>query len=99
MTLKILFLKYVLYFVDPSVLQETLAGHTDAVWGLSIHTSKTQLLSNSSDGTIKLWNPGAKSPLLNTFSADTGKYLTLYHFLLSSEKLIITCTLQLIEKK
>ena len=56
---------------DPSVLQETLTGHTDAVWGLSIHSSKTQLLSNSSDGTVRLWSPGAKSPLLNTFTADT----------------------------
>ncbi|XP_071159598.1 striatin-3-like isoform X7 [Mytilus edulis] len=56
---------------DPSVLQETLVGHTDAVWGLSIHSSKTQLLSNSSDGTVKLWSPGAKSPLLNSFTADT----------------------------
>lgn len=61
-----------LFLPDPSVLQETLVGHTDAVWGLSIHSSKTQLLSNSSDGTVKLWSPGAKSPLLNSFTADTG---------------------------
>jgi WD40 repeat protein len=50
---------------DPSVLQETLTGHTDAVWGLSIHSSKTQLLSNSSDGTVRLWSPGAKCHISN----------------------------------
>ncbi|XP_025103844.1 striatin-3-like isoform X9 [Pomacea canaliculata] len=56
---------------DPSVLQSTLVAHTDAVWGLSIHSSKMQLLSCSSDGTVRLWSPGAKSPLLNTFTVDT----------------------------
>jgi hypothetical protein len=38
-------------------------------------SSKTQLLSNSSDGTVRLWSPGAKSPLLNTFTADTGNMI------------------------
>ncbi|ESO96474.1 hypothetical protein LOTGIDRAFT_231798 [Lottia gigantea] len=56
---------------DPSVLQDTLRAHTDAVWGLSIHSSKSQLLSCSADGTVRLWNPGTKSPLLNTFTVDT----------------------------
>ncbi|XP_041355160.1 striatin-3-like isoform X2 [Gigantopelta aegis] len=56
---------------DPSVLADTLIAHTDAVWGLSIHSSKMQLLSCSADGTVRLWNPGSKSPLLNTFTVDT----------------------------
>lgn len=60
---------------DPGVLSDTLVAHTDAVWGLSIHASKSQLLSCSADGTVRLWEPGSKSPLLNTFrveEADAG---------------------------
>ncbi|KAL8610961.1 hypothetical protein ACOMHN_042577 [Nucella lapillus] len=56
---------------DRSVLDDTLVAHTDAVWGLSIHSTKTQLLSCSSDGTVRLWNPGTKSPLLNTYTASS----------------------------
>ncbi|XP_076464656.1 striatin-3-like isoform X8 [Babylonia areolata] len=56
---------------DRSVLDDTLVAHTDAVWGLSIHSSKMQLLSCSSDGTVRLWSPGTKSPLLNTYIADS----------------------------
>jgi len=55
---------------DPSVVADTLVAHTDAVWGLSIHSSKTQLLSCSADGTVRLWTPGSKTPLLNTFRID-----------------------------
>lgn len=55
---------------DCNVLQETLEAHTDAVWGLSIHSSKMQLLSCSADGTVRLWSPGTKSPLLNTFTIE-----------------------------
>ncbi|KAK7104752.1 striatin-3-like isoform X1 [Littorina saxatilis] len=55
---------------DRGVLADTLEAHTDAVWGLSIHSTKTQLLSCSSDGTVRLWSPGTKSPLLNTFTAE-----------------------------
>ncbi|XP_064600023.1 striatin-3-like isoform X2 [Liolophura sinensis] len=57
---------------DPSVLQETYDAHTDAVWGLSIHSTKMQLLSCSGDGTVRLWSPGSTSPLLNTFTVDKG---------------------------
>ncbi|XP_005100523.1 striatin-3 isoform X4 [Aplysia californica] len=56
---------------DPNVLSDTLVAHTDAVWGLSIHSSKNQLLSCSGDGTVRLWSPGNKSPLLNTFTVDS----------------------------
>ena len=68
---------FLLFFlVDPSVLSDTLVAHTDAVWGLSIHSSKMQLLSCSADGTVRLWSPGSKSPLLNTFRAEDGKLLS-----------------------
>ncbi|XP_060077538.1 striatin-3-like isoform X3 [Ylistrum balloti] len=58
------------YCTEPTVLSDTLQAHTDAVWGLSIHTSKMQLLSCSADGTVRLWSPGSKTPLLNTFTVD-----------------------------
>ena len=61
------------FLVDQSVLQDTLVAHTDAVWGLSIHSSRLHLLSCSGDGTVRLWSPGSKSPLLNTFRVDEGK--------------------------
>ncbi|KAL4238704.1 hypothetical protein ACF0H5_003411 [Mactra antiquata] len=56
---------------DSKVLQDTMVAHTDAVWGLSIHNTKSQLLSCSADGTVRLWSPGTKSPLLNTFTVDS----------------------------
>ncbi|KAK2181776.1 hypothetical protein NP493_382g02052 [Ridgeia piscesae] len=52
---------------DPSVQQGVLTAHTDAVWGLCIHSSKSHLLSCSADGTVRLWSPSNKTPLLNTF--------------------------------
>lgn len=55
---------------EPEVFITTLEGHTDAVWGLSYLNLRTQLLSCSADGTVKLWSPGVKSPLLNTFSSE-----------------------------
>ncbi|CAL1527622.1 unnamed protein product [Lymnaea stagnalis] len=58
---------------DPNVLSDTLEAHTDAVWGLSIHSSKNQLLSCSGDGTVRLWSPGNKSPLLNTFTVESDE--------------------------
>ncbi|KAG1667331.1 Striatin-3 [Nymphon striatum] len=55
---------------NSKVLESTLSAHTDSVWGLSIHSSKMQLLSCSADGTVKLWAPSAKVPLLNSYAAD-----------------------------
>ena len=52
------------------MLANTLVAHTDAVWGLSIHSSKMNLLSCSADGTVRLWSPSSKSPLLNTFRVE-----------------------------
>lgn len=58
---------------ESGVLANTLVAHTDAVWGLSIHASKSQLLSCSADGTVRLWEPGSKSPLLNTYRVEDEK--------------------------
>ena len=57
---------------DPSVLGSSLLGHTDAVWGLSLHSQQLQLLSCSADGTVRLWNPQSTSPLLSVFSSEKG---------------------------
>ncbi|XP_075740794.1 striatin-3 isoform X3 [Rhipicephalus microplus] len=54
---------------EPGVLSGTLWGHTDAVWGLSMHATKLQLLSCSGDGTVRLWSPHSKVPLLHTYTA------------------------------
>ena len=46
-------------------------GHTDAVWSLAYNTSRQQLLSASSDGTVKIWSPTSKTqPLLRTFENE-----------------------------
>jgi len=56
---------------DPQVLAATLRGHTDAVWSLAYNTSRQQLLSASSDGTVKLWSPSSKTqPLLRSFERE-----------------------------
>ncbi|XP_011314225.1 striatin-3 [Fopius arisanus] len=55
---------------EPGVLSQSLTGHTDAVWGLSMFHPRSQLLSASADGTVKLWNPPNKVPLLNTYSSE-----------------------------
>lgn len=63
-------------FPDPNVLMCNLEDHTDAVWGLSIHKQRPQLLSCSADGTVKLWSPQSKIPLLSTYSSEQGKFIT-----------------------
>lgn len=55
---------------DPSVLRCTLDGHCDAVWGLSVNHTKGHLISCSADGTVKLWSPQTKVPLLNTYASE-----------------------------
>lgn len=57
---------------EPSVLSQTLKGHTNAVWGLSMYQPRSQLLSISADGTVKLWSPQSKSPLLHTYISKQG---------------------------
>ncbi|CAG0880479.1 unnamed protein product [Cyprideis torosa] len=54
---------------DPSVLSTTFEGHRDAVWGLSIHPFKSQVLSCSADGSVKLWQQGP-NPCLSTFTVE-----------------------------
>ncbi|KAI1717037.1 striatin [Ditylenchus destructor] len=57
---------------DPTVLQERLLGHTDAVWAVTYHSSTNRLISASADGTIRLWEPGVGEgmgqSLLRTFT-------------------------------
>ncbi|XP_063986956.1 striatin isoform X2 [Diachasmimorpha longicaudata] len=55
---------------EPGVLSQSLTGHTDAVWGLSMYHPRSQLLSASADGTVKLWNLQNKAPLLNSYASD-----------------------------
>ncbi|XP_054261722.1 striatin-3 isoform X1 [Macrosteles quadrilineatus] len=54
---------------EPTVLHSSLLGHTDAVWGLSIHSQRAQLLSCSADGTVKLWSP-QNTKLLASYTSD-----------------------------
>ncbi len=62
------------YQLEPTVLYSKLEGHTDAVWGLSLHTQKLQLLSCSADGTVKLWSPNKQKPtLLSTYVSEQGE--------------------------
>lgn len=61
---------------EPSVLQNRLRGHTSAVWGLSMCESRSQLLSLSADGTVKLWSPESQSPLLDTYVSEQGACIT-----------------------
>lgn len=61
-------------FADQNVLNCTLEGHTNAIWGLSVHSSKLQLLSCSADGTVRLWSPGQKPPLLQSYTAEEGMW-------------------------
>ncbi|KAF6023018.1 STRN3 [Bugula neritina] len=57
---------------DSSILQDTLVAHTDAVWGIAIHSTRVQLLSCSADSTVRLWTPGQqKLALNNTFLPPT----------------------------
>ncbi|XP_015036018.1 striatin isoform X2 [Drosophila persimilis] len=52
---------------DPNVHSSTLEGHTDAVWGLT--TMQNNIVSCSADGTVKLWSPYNKDPMLRTYTA------------------------------
>ncbi|XP_017153042.1 striatin-3 isoform X4 [Drosophila miranda] len=52
---------------DPNVHSGTLEGHTDAVWGLT--TMQNNIVSCSADGTVKLWSPYNKDPMLRTYTA------------------------------
>jgi len=66
---------------DPAILVKTLTDHKDIVWGLSLHSQKPQLLSFSADKTVKLWDPTAKTPLLETYISDQDGTPTAIDFL------------------
>ncbi|CAF0807079.1 unnamed protein product [Rotaria sordida] len=53
---------------DSNVLCKVLEGHTDAIWQLVISGQK--LLSCSSDGSIRLWDPNLIQPLQSIFHND-----------------------------
>ncbi|XP_072169323.1 striatin-3-like isoform X1 [Diadema setosum] len=57
---------------DPSVMADTYVGHSNAVWGLAYDGTKNSLVSCSADGTVRLWSPSKKSPLLTTITAETA---------------------------
>ena len=83
---------YTVVSVDSSILQDTLVAHTDAVWGLAIHSTRVQLLSCSADGTVRLWSPGLKMQLNHTYSPPTeGMYtlLCLYFLLVLGNGILL----------
>ncbi|KAK0409127.1 hypothetical protein QR680_004354 [Steinernema hermaphroditum] len=53
---------------DPSILQERLLGHTDAVWSIAFHSSDNKLLSASADGNLIVWEPGSSNVLVKTIA-------------------------------
>lgn len=62
---------------DPNVLAHTLAGHTDAVWGLAVQgaagsAKQPQLLSCSADSTVRLWSIGDMIAPLETFTFESA---------------------------
>ncbi|KAH8271089.1 hypothetical protein KR018_007815 [Drosophila ironensis] len=56
---------------EPNVHSGTLEGHTDAVWGLT--TMQSNIVSCSADGTVMLWSPFNKEPLLRTYTASEAE--------------------------
>ena len=64
------------------MLEQTLIGHSDAVWSLSYLGSRPQLLSASADGTVKLWqlSPSSSSDKVSTppktfgYAASNSRY-------------------------
>ena len=55
---------------DKKLCGEVLRGHVDAIWSLAFHDSR--LLSASSDGSLKVWEPGSPEPLLSSLPAPGG---------------------------
>ncbi|XP_044732454.1 striatin isoform X3 [Chrysoperla carnea] len=75
---------------EPSVLSASLEGHTDAIWGLAVHNQRLQLLSASADGTVKLWSPQTKVPLLNSFTTEQDAVPTSVDFVRDETNRIIS---------
>jgi len=53
------------------VLDKTLSGHSDTVWSVAVKPNSQNILSGSSDRTIKLWNVST-GQVLQTFSRHSG---------------------------
>lgn len=66
---------FVDFFLEPGVLARYLDGHSDAIWCLTLHKQKSQMLSCSADGSVKLWSPAEPSPVLSTYVTDSGEFL------------------------
>lgn len=59
--------------LDKNILINNLEGHEDAVWGISVHHNRSELLSCSADGSVKLWSPtNLKAPCLSSYISDQG---------------------------
>jgi len=59
--------------IDKNILINNLEGHEDAIWGISIHHDRPELLSCSADGSVKLWSPtNLKTPCLSSYVSDQG---------------------------
>ena len=63
---------YFASFIDPTTVGETLVAHTEAVWDLALQIESDRLLSCAADGTCRLWNSSLRSPLLCTYTAESG---------------------------
>ncbi|KAL1462970.1 hypothetical protein WDU94_014767 [Cyamophila willieti] len=76
---------------DPGVHSGCLEGHTDAVWGLTIHSQCLQLLSCSADGTVKLWSPTQQNrPLLKSYSSEQDGNPTSIDFVRDESNKMVT---------
>ncbi|XP_050424600.1 striatin-3 isoform X2 [Adelges cooleyi] len=62
---------------DKNILVNNMEGHEDAVWGISVHHKRSELLSCSADGTVKLWSPtNLKTPCLSSYVSDQNEIPT-----------------------
>jgi serine/threonine protein kinase len=55
--------------------QQTLKGHTDAVWSVAISADGQRVVSGSDDGTVKVWDSSTCHDLL-TLKGHTGRVLS-----------------------
>ncbi|KAA0187597.1 hypothetical protein HAZT_HAZT005620 [Hyalella azteca] len=76
---------------ESSVELGSLSGHLDAVWGLCCHPHRPQLLSCSSDNTVRLWSPQPlRAPLLSTYHLLKDGVPTSVDFVYESSNQFVT---------
>ncbi|KAF2354384.1 WD40 repeat [Trinorchestia longiramus] len=76
---------------ESSVELGNLSGHLDAVWGLCCHPHRPQLLSCSSDNTVRLWSPQQlRTPLLSTYHLIKDGVPTSVDFVYESSNQFVT---------